>query len=63
MLFLAEIIPAHGVCGHTWERIFRLEKALRVVMHRRRVSGRVVQLIAGHLSFGAIASRGEHFPF
>ena len=27
-------------------------------MHRSRVSGRVVQLIAGHLSFGAIASRG-----
>ena len=27
-------------------------------MHRRRVSGRVVQLIAGHLSFGAIASLG-----
>ena len=27
-------------------------------MRRRRVSGRVVQLIAGHLSFGAVASRG-----
>ena len=38
--------------------MLRLRSALRVLMHRRRVSGRVVQLIAGHLSFGSIASRG-----
>ena len=52
------IIPSHGACGHTDKRILRLRSALRVLMHRRRVSGRVVQLIAGHLSFGAVASRG-----
>ena len=52
------IIPSHGVCGHTDKRMFRLRSALRVLMHRRRVSGRFVQLVAGHLSFGAIASRG-----
>ena len=51
-------IPAHGVCGHTDERMFRLRAALRVLMHIRRVSGGVVQFIAGHLSFGAVASRG-----
>ena len=34
------IIPAHGVCGHTDKRIFRPRSALRVSMHRRRVSGR-----------------------
>ena len=53
-----KIVPSHGVCGHTDQRIFRLKSALRVLMHRRRVSGRVVQLIGGRLSFGAIASRG-----
>ena len=52
------IIPSHGVCGHTDKRIFRLRSALRVLMHRRRVAAMVVQLIAGRLSFGAIASRG-----
>ena len=52
------IIPSHGVCGNTDKRIFRLRSALHVSIHRRRVSGRVVQLIAGHLSFGANASRG-----
>ena len=52
------IIPSRDVSGHTDKRIFRLRSALRVLMHRRRVSGRVVQLIAGHLSFSAIASRG-----
>ena len=31
----------------TDKRIFHLKSALRVLMHRRRVSGRVVQLIAG----------------
>ena len=52
-----KIIPFRGVCGHTDKRIFRFRSALRVLMHRRRVSGRVVQLISGHLSFGAVALR------
>ena len=56
-------IPSHGVCGHGDKRIFRLTSALRVLMHRRRVSGRVVQLIAGHLSFGAIALARNIVPF
>ena len=41
------IIPSHGACGHTDKRIFRLRSALRVLMHRRHFSGRVVQLNAG----------------
>ena len=40
------IILSHGVCGHTDKRIFRQRSASRVLMHRRRVSGRVAQLIA-----------------
>ena len=52
-----EVTP-DGVCGHTDKRMFRLRPGLPVLMHRRRVSGKVVQLIAGHLSFGAITSRG-----
>ena len=51
------IIPSRGVCGHTDTHIFRLTSALRVLMNRR-VSGRVAQPIAGHVSFGAVASRG-----
>ena len=57
------IIPAHGVCGHTDKRIVRLRSALRVFMHRRRVSGRVVQLIAGHLSLLELLPREERCPF
>ena len=61
--FLAEtlgmrIIFSQGVCGHTDKRIFRIWSALRVLMHRQRVSGRVMQQVAGHVSFGAITSRG-----
>ena len=52
------IIPSRGVCGHTDKSIFLLRAVLRALMHRRRVSGRVVQLFAVHLSFGAVASRG-----
>ena len=54
---LHEVTP-DGVCGHTDKRMFRLRSGLPVLMRRRRVSGKVVQLIAGHLSFGAITSRG-----
>ena len=52
------IISAHGVCGHTDSRIFISDRHGAFLMHRRRVSGRVVQPIAGHLSLGAVASRG-----
>ena len=49
------IISSSGGCGHTDKRIFRLRSALHVLMHRRRI----VQLIACHLSFGSVASRGS----
>ena len=52
------IIFSHGVCANTDKIMCRVRSALRVLMHRRPASGRVVQLIAGHRSFGAIVSPG-----
>ena len=54
------IIPSSRclrTCRHAYFRL-RSGRCCGVLMHRPRASGRVVPLIAGHLSFGAIASPG-----
>ena len=52
------IISSLSMCGRTELRAFRLQSALHAFTRRRRVSGRVMQLVARRLFFGTMSSRG-----
>ena len=46
-----EVSPASACCSGTGQRISRTRSVARTVSSRRRISGRVVELVSGHESF------------